>query len=57
MPSAVINVCKTLAATPGPTVSLTLVSMGYIRYSFVIMGTIKILCEVKLASTVCAKPC
>lgn len=42
---AVINVCKTLAATPGPTFSLTLVSMGHIRYSFVLMGSIKILCE------------
>ncbi|TKA55538.1 hypothetical protein B0A53_02714 [Rhodotorula sp. CCFEE 5036] len=44
----IINVCKTLAATPGPTVSLTLVSMGYIRYSFVIMGTIKILYDIAL---------
>ncbi|GAA5966697.1 hypothetical protein JCM8115_000257 [Rhodotorula mucilaginosa] len=44
----IINVCKTLAATPGPTVSLTLVSMGYIRYSFVIMGIIKILYDIAL---------
>ncbi|GAA5872424.1 hypothetical protein JCM3774_004517 [Rhodotorula dairenensis] len=44
----VINVCKTLAATPGPTFSLTLVSMGYIRYSFVLMGSIKILYDIAL---------
>lgn len=44
----IINVCKTLAATPGPTVSLTLVSLGHIRWSFVIMGSIKILYDVAL---------
>ncbi|GAA5987523.1 hypothetical protein JCM10908_001989 [Rhodotorula pacifica] len=44
----IINVCKTLAATPGPTFSLTLVSMGYIRYSFVLMGTIKIIYDIAL---------
>jgi MFS family permease len=46
-PVTVINVVRTLATTPGPTFSLTLVSMGHIRWSFVLMGSIKILCTSK----------
>ncbi|GJN90248.1 hypothetical protein Rhopal_003247-T1 [Rhodotorula paludigena] len=44
----VINVCKTLASTPGPTLSLALVSLGSSRIVFVLMGGIKILYNVIL---------
>ncbi|EGU11298.1 putative MFS transporter [Rhodotorula toruloides ATCC 204091] len=44
----IINVVRTLATTPGPTFSLTLVSMGHIRWSFVLMGSIKILYDICL---------
>ncbi|TNY19364.1 putative MFS transporter [Rhodotorula diobovata] len=41
----IVDVCKTLASTPGPTLSLGLASMGHIRIAFVLMGSIKIICE------------
>ncbi|GEM08754.1 MFS transporter [Rhodotorula toruloides] len=44
----IINVVRTLATTPGPTFSLTLVSMGHIRWSFVLMGSIKIIYDICL---------
>ncbi|BGP49555.1 hypothetical protein JCM10450v2_005449 [Rhodotorula kratochvilovae] len=44
----VVNVCKTLAATPGPTLSLSLASLGSIRLVFVFMGGIKIVYDIVL---------
>ena len=40
----VINVCKTLASAPGPTLSGQLASSGNLRFSFVITASIKIIC-------------
>lgn len=42
--AAVVNVCKTLASTPGPTLSLGLASLGHMRLAIVLMGGIKIIC-------------
>jgi len=37
-------VCKTLASTPGPTLSLGLASLGHMRLAIALMGGIKIIC-------------
>ncbi|GAA6028615.1 hypothetical protein JCM8097_007311 [Rhodosporidiobolus ruineniae] len=44
----IINICKTLAATPGPTLSLGLTALGGMCWSFVITGCIKLLYDVAL---------
>ncbi|GAA5916008.1 hypothetical protein JCM6882_003495 [Rhodosporidiobolus microsporus] len=44
----VINICKTLAATPGPTLSLGLASLGGMRWAFVLTGSIKLIYDVCL---------
>lgn len=41
----IINVCKTLASAPGPTLSGQLASSGKLRFSFIITASIKICCE------------
>ncbi|GAA6003740.1 hypothetical protein JCM10207_003574 [Rhodosporidiobolus poonsookiae] len=44
----VINICKTLASTPGPTLALGLAAIGGMRWTFVIAGAIKLLYDVAL---------
>ncbi|GAA5833594.1 hypothetical protein JCM3766R1_002583 [Sporobolomyces carnicolor] len=44
----VINVCKTLASAPGPTLSGQLASSGNLRFSFVITASIKIIYDICL---------
>ncbi|GAA6013742.1 hypothetical protein JCM11491_005082 [Sporobolomyces phaffii] len=44
----VINVCKTLASAPGPTLSGQLASAGKLRFSFVITASIKLIYDVIL---------
>ncbi|GAA5886361.1 hypothetical protein JCM16303_002511 [Sporobolomyces ruberrimus] len=44
----IVNVCKTLASTPGPTLSGNLASSGNLRFSFLITGTIKIIYDIAL---------
>jgi hypothetical protein len=43
-PLSVINICKTLASVPGPTLSLSLAALGGMRWSFVITGGLKLVC-------------
>ncbi|BGP17666.1 hypothetical protein JCM10213v2_005704 [Rhodosporidiobolus nylandii] len=44
----IVNICKTLASTPGPTLSLGLAALGGMRWSFVIAGGIKLLYDAAL---------
>ncbi|GAA5920282.1 hypothetical protein JCM1841_003020 [Sporobolomyces salmonicolor] len=44
----IINVCKTLASAPGPTLSGQLASLGGLRWSFVITGCIKLVYDICL---------
>ncbi|GAA5904827.1 hypothetical protein JCM8208_001369 [Rhodotorula glutinis] len=44
----IVNVCKTLASTPGPTLSLGLASLGHMRVAIVLMGGIKIIYDIVL---------
>ncbi|GAA5850351.1 hypothetical protein JCM5353_004356 [Sporobolomyces roseus] len=44
----IINVCKTLASAPGPTLSGQLASSGKLRFSFVITASIKIIYDICL---------
>ncbi|GAA5939932.1 uncharacterized protein JCM15063_004349 [Sporobolomyces koalae] len=44
----IINVCKTLASAPGPTLSGQLASSGNLRFSFVITASIKLFYDVCL---------
>lgn len=41
----IINVCKTLASAPGPSLSGVLASRGGLRWTFVITGGFKLMCE------------
>ncbi|GAA5952673.1 hypothetical protein JCM3765_002243 [Sporobolomyces pararoseus] len=44
----IINVCKTLASAPGPTLSGYLASTNHLRFSFVITASIKIIYDICL---------
>ncbi|GAA5862275.1 hypothetical protein JCM1840_001704 [Sporobolomyces johnsonii] len=44
----IINVCKTLASAPGPSLSGQLASLGGLRWSFVITGSIKLVYDICL---------
>ncbi|GAA6061137.1 hypothetical protein JCM10212_001737 [Sporobolomyces blumeae] len=44
----IINVCKTLASAPGPTLSGQLASLGGLRWSFVITASIKLIYDICL---------
>ncbi|GAA6055212.1 hypothetical protein JCM3770_000717 [Rhodotorula araucariae] len=44
----IVNVCKTLASTPGPSLALGLASLGGIRLVFVCMGSIKVVYDIVL---------
>ncbi|GAA5852121.1 hypothetical protein JCM9279_005064 [Rhodotorula babjevae] len=44
----IVNVCKTLASTPGPTLSLSLASLGHMRLAIMLMGGIKIIYDIVL---------
>ncbi|KPV74333.1 uncharacterized protein RHOBADRAFT_54173 [Rhodotorula graminis WP1] len=44
----IVNVCKTLASTPGPTLSLGLASLGHMRLAIMLMGGIKIIYDIVL---------
>ncbi|GAA5825023.1 hypothetical protein JCM11251_006066 [Rhodosporidiobolus azoricus] len=44
----IINICKTLAATPGPTLSLGLASFGGMKWAFVLTGSIKLIYDICL---------
>lgn len=46
--SLVINVCKTMASAPGPTLSGALASWGNLRWAFVICGSVKVFCTYSL---------
>ncbi|KAK4047419.1 hypothetical protein OIV83_005466 [Microbotryomycetes sp. JL201] len=41
----IVNVCKTLASAPGPTLSGQLAQWGLLRWSFAICGGLKIICR------------
>jgi hypothetical protein len=40
----IVNVCKTLASAPGPTLAGVFASFGGLRWTFVIAGSIKLIC-------------
>lgn len=52
--SQVVDVCRTLAAAPGPFVTGRLISIGKFKWVFVISGAIKVVCASLLLSHVCA---
>lgn len=52
--SPVVDVCRTLAAAPGPFVTGRLISIAKFKWVFVISGAIKVVCASLLLSHVCA---
>lgn len=55
-PPAVVDVTRTLVATPGPFVTGRLVEIRALEYSFPISGGIKVLCEPRIDVLGCHHP-